>query len=167
MREAKKTRRKQNKITPGSIRNSCLMLLCGAIVVSGFFFAARQHFVSMDFGMKNSKLRRQLDELEAEKRRLLFNREVSVSPMELKRSAKKAGLLDATTPSEQAPQLASAPATGRPQMAAPVKASGSQVVRRPTIVKTVAVYPVNQPVTAAYTKEQKTERASRRTVQAE
>jgi hypothetical protein len=167
MKDAKKPRRNQNKKRPGSIRNYCLMLLCGAIVISGFFFAARQHFVSMDYGMKNSKLRRQLDELEAEKRRLLFNREVSVSPMELKRSAKKAGLLDTATVAQAAPQLASAPSPVKPQIAVPVKASSNQAERRGTIVKTASVYPVNQPITAGYTKVQKAERASRRTVQAE
>ena len=54
------------------------MALSGAIVVSGFFLAATQHFSFMDFSIKNSRLRRQIDELEAEKRRLLVYREVSL-----------------------------------------------------------------------------------------
>src|SRR4051794_34065884 len=60
-----------------------LMPLCGLVVISGFFFAARQHFSSMDYGMRNSRLRKQLDELAAEKRRLLLNREISLSPSEI------------------------------------------------------------------------------------
>lgn len=68
--------------------------LCTGLLATGFLFAAQQHFDSMDFGMKNSKLRKQLDQLEAEKRRLIYVREVSLSPTEVKKAAKKAGLLD-------------------------------------------------------------------------
>ncbi len=69
-------------------------LFTGLLAV-GFLFAAWQHFDSMDVGMKNSKLRKQLDQLEAEKRRLIYVREVSLSASEVKKAAKKAGLLDA------------------------------------------------------------------------
>lgn len=70
-----------------------LMLLCVAVTASGFFLAARQHFASMDYGMRNSRLRRQIDDLEAEKRRLLVARETQLSPSEIKKAAKKAGLI--------------------------------------------------------------------------
>ena len=72
-----------------SWRYAALTLLCGVILVSGFFFAARQHFSSMDYGIQNSRLRRQVDELEAEKRRLLLNREISLSPSEMIKAARK------------------------------------------------------------------------------
>ncbi len=52
----------------------------------GVLFAARQHFSSMDFGMKNSKLRKQIDALQAEKRRLLLQGNVSLA-----RRAEKGG----------------------------------------------------------------------------
>ncbi len=66
-----------------------LMSLCSLIVVSGSFFAARQHFSSWDYSIRNSRLRKQIDDLETEKRRLLLAREVALSPNEIKRVAKK------------------------------------------------------------------------------
>ncbi len=69
-----------------------LTLLCGLFLVGGFFWAARQHFASMDYGMKNAKLRSQIDELESEKRRLTLSREISLSPNEIKKAARKLGL---------------------------------------------------------------------------
>ena len=66
-----------------------LMSLCALIVVSGSFFAARQHFSSWDYSIRNSRLRKQIDDLETEKRRLLLAREVALSPNEIKRVAKK------------------------------------------------------------------------------
>ena len=46
-------------------------VLCVGFLAVGFFFAARQHFVAMDLGMKNSNLRKQLEQLEGENRRLV------------------------------------------------------------------------------------------------
>src|SRR5687768_2841912 len=42
-----------------------IMPVCGLLLISGFFFAGRQHFVSMDYGIKNSRLRKQIEDLEA------------------------------------------------------------------------------------------------------
>ena len=39
-----------------------LTIACAAFLATGFFFAARQHFAAMDLGMKNSKLRKQIEE---------------------------------------------------------------------------------------------------------
>lgn len=75
----------------------CLMtLLCGSFLIVGFFFAARQHFSSIDYGIKNSRLRKQIDELEAEKRRLILQKEIALSPAEIKKAAKKIGLTPMT-----------------------------------------------------------------------
>lgn len=75
----------------------CLMtLVCGVFLVGGFFFAARSHFASIDFGIKNSTLKKQLEDLEAEKRRLTFLKEIAISPAELKKAAKKLGLTEMT-----------------------------------------------------------------------
>lgn len=65
-----------------------VVIVCGLALAAGFFFAARQHFLSMDIGFKNSRLRRQLEDLESEKRRLLLAREVSLSPIELKKASR-------------------------------------------------------------------------------
>src|SRR5256885_13542753 len=73
-------------------RTYSLMTVCGVTLLAGLFLAARQHFSSIDTGMRNSRLRRQVDELQAEKRRLLLAREISLSPAEIKKAAKKTGL---------------------------------------------------------------------------
>jgi hypothetical protein len=106
---------------------------CGLILISGFFFAARQHFAAMDYGIKNSRLRKQIDDLKAEKQRLLFARELSVSPNEIKRSAEKAGLFGSRRENAAAPRLAS---TG-PDM----RMTSSSRDSEPTIIRTGSVQP--------------------------
>ncbi len=73
-----------------------LVILCTCVVAVGFFVAARQHFTSMDYGIKNSKLREQLQNLETEKRRLMLAREVAQSPLAIRKAAKNAGLRENT-----------------------------------------------------------------------
>jgi hypothetical protein len=68
---------------------------CVCFLAIGFFFAARQHFTAMDLGIKNSKLRKQLEEMEGENRRLVLAREVVRSPLEMKRIAARRGLRNA------------------------------------------------------------------------
>jgi hypothetical protein len=72
-------------------------IVCCAILVAGFLLAARQHFSSMEYGLQNSKLRRQLDDLQAEKRRLLLSREIAVSPAELRKAVRRIGFIDGLT----------------------------------------------------------------------
>jgi hypothetical protein len=71
-----------------------VIAICGCILAAGFLLAARQHFVSMDLGMKNSKLRKQLDDLESENRRLTLAREIALSPAEITRTARAMGFVD-------------------------------------------------------------------------
>jgi hypothetical protein len=78
-----------------------LTLVCGLLLVAGFFFAARQHFSVMDFAIKNAKLRREKENLESEQRRLYLTREISISPAEIKKAAKKIGLQELTAQSIQ------------------------------------------------------------------
>ncbi|HQU83234.1 MAG TPA: hypothetical protein PKY59_08930 [Pyrinomonadaceae bacterium] len=76
----------------------CLMtLFCGFLLVGGFFLAARQHFSSIDYSIKNSQLKKQLDELESEKRRLILNKEIALTPDEIKKAAKKLGFTEVST----------------------------------------------------------------------
>lgn len=91
-----KIRREQDPIP---WRYCLLTLICGLLLVGGFFWAARQHFSAMDFGIKNAKLRQQKESLESEKRLLDRNREISLSPSEIKKIAKKIGLQDLTAES--------------------------------------------------------------------
>ncbi len=80
-------------------RYCLLTLVCGVGLVGGFFFAARSHFSSIDFGIKNSGLKKQIEDLESEKRRLTLLKEIALSPGELKKAAKKLGLTDMTASS--------------------------------------------------------------------
>ncbi len=71
-----------------------VLAICGCVIAVGFLLAARQHFVSMDLGMKNSKLRKQLDDVETEQRRLILAREVALSPKEITKTARDLGFVD-------------------------------------------------------------------------
>jgi len=68
-----------------------LTIACAAFLATGFFFAARQHFAAMDLGMKNSTLRKQIEEMEGQKRQLVLAREMVRSPAEMKRIASNKG----------------------------------------------------------------------------
>lgn len=94
-----KTERVRRERDPIPWRYCILTLFCGLLLVAGFFLAARQHFSVMDFAIKNAKLRREKEGLEAEQRRLHLTREISLSPSEIKKAAKKIGLQDLTAQS--------------------------------------------------------------------
>lgn len=85
-------------------RYCLLTLICGVLLVGGFFFAGRQHFSSIEFGIKNSKLKKQLEEIEAEKRRLILEKEIALTPSEIKKAAKKLGLTEITAANIEAYQ---------------------------------------------------------------
>lgn len=91
--QTKTVRRKQrpHKSISLSYRYRLLMFACGACLIVGFFFAARQHFSSIDYSIKNSRLRKMSDELESDKRRLLLAKEIALSPSEIKKAAQKIG----------------------------------------------------------------------------
>jgi hypothetical protein len=117
---------------------------CCAVLVAGFFFAARQHFSSMEYGLQNSKLRRQLDELQSEKRRLLLNREIAISPTELRKAVRRIGFVD--TPSAQ-PETVKAqnPSAQRSVIKAIENAKTSADRPANKVVKTVLSSPVAKP----------------------
>jgi hypothetical protein len=92
-------------------RTIAVVIICGVALAAGFFFAARQHFLSMDMGFKNSKLRKQLEDLESEKRRLLLAREVSLSPIELKKAARVVASTDVRVNAQQAAFRTTLPAS--------------------------------------------------------
>lgn len=99
----RKIKATQNKKTPVrrereriSRKYVVLTAFCGLLLAAGFFGAARQHFSSIDYGIKNAKLKKQIEELKSEQRRLRLNREVALSPSEIKKSAKKIGFREMT-----------------------------------------------------------------------
>ena len=128
MRQRNQTKRSRSRALPA-------ILACATVLACGFFFAARQHFSSMDFGMKNSHLRKQIDDLESEKRRLLLAREVSLSPTELKKAALKAKVVvaDAVTS-----ELASLTTKDKPATSQATTLAVKTTATNPLITKTVA-----------------------------
>lgn len=73
-----------------------ITLIAAAILALGFFLAARQHFSAMELSFRNSALRQQLSDLEAEQRRLTLAREIARSPAEIKRAAARIGFREVT-----------------------------------------------------------------------
>jgi nitrogen regulatory protein PII len=87
---------------PISWKYILLTSFCGLLLVVGFFGAARQHFASINYGIENSKLKKQIEELKSEQVRLKLAREVALSPAEIKKSAKKMGFTEMTASNIQA-----------------------------------------------------------------
>jgi hypothetical protein len=129
-------------------RTYTLILTCGLLTVSGFFLAGRQHFSWMDYGMKNSRLRKQIDDLQAEKRRLLLAREISLSPAEIKKAAKKAGLTDIEGSATVAQVVTSTKDKAVPAAAGVAIAASTTTAAKPMVMKTVAVTPAEPPAAA-------------------
>lgn len=127
-------KKEQKKRAARRISTYVLTLSCVALLASGFFFAAHQHFSSMDFGMKNSRLRRQIDQLEAEKRRLMLSKEIALSPTEIKKAVKKAGMLD-PVPTESQPVIAEIPV--RAKTIAPATTADKTLIAKTASVEQV------------------------------
>lgn len=145
-----------------------LVFFCALTLVSGFFFAGRQHFSSMDYGMKNSRLRKQVDELEAEKRRLLLSRAVTLSPAEIKRAAKKVGLTAMAQDEPAVAQIASTTkekAATTPEKAATASTSAEPV--RSMIIKTASVSAVHPVASDALQRNEKAGKQTRKTLSTE
>ena len=100
----KSTPKIKRELDPLPWRYCLLTLICGVLLVGGFFFAGRQHFSSIEYGIKNSKLKKQLEEIEAEKRRLILEKEIALTPSEIKKAAKKLGLTEITAANIEAYQ---------------------------------------------------------------
>ena len=154
-------RKQQNNKKPVESRSSwrviVMAILCVLLFVAGFFLAGRQHFSSMDYGMKNSKLRKQIEDLESEKRRLILAREISLSPNEIRKAAKKIGLVDGAagaTLAQAQPQPASS------VQPAPVAKSQSPAASNPLVMKTAAISSTAA-VTPAVIKGQKPEKETK------
>jgi hypothetical protein len=115
---------------------------CCVVLVAGFFFAARQHFSSMEYGLQNSRLRRQLDELQSEKRKLLVTREVSMSPIELRKAVRRIGFMDSPASHVEAIKSGNLPVQKTVLDAVQTKKPDLNPTK---VVKTVMSAPINKP----------------------
>ncbi len=71
-----------------------LTVICGLLLVSGFFLAARQHFTAIQLGMSNADLRTRLTKLKNENRRLLLSKERASTPAKIAKLATAYGFTD-------------------------------------------------------------------------
>jgi hypothetical protein len=120
-------------------RYCLLTLVCGTFLVGGFFVAARSHFASIDFGIKNSSLKKQLEDLEAEKRHLLWLKETALSPAEIKKAAKKLGLTETT-----ASNFVTFSSKVEEKSEKPIAAKSTQEKTKQLIEKTVDMKPIEK-----------------------
>lgn len=121
------------EVTPLNWRYFMVLLICGCVLAAGFFFAARQHFTSMEYGINNSKLRKQLEDLESENRRLRHSREVSMSPGEIKKVARNLGFREIQTGVVMTATATEVKANGNPVVAT---AKRTEVVKTAGLVRT-------------------------------
>ena len=155
-REQRRSSRGADKRQHGSSarwRTYSLTVVCTLTLASGFFLAAQQHFASMDTGMKNSRLRRQVDELEAEKRRLLLAREVSLSPVEIKKAARKTGLIDQAGNNHEIAQVVST--TKEKAVPPAISDAKSMIVKTAAVSPARAADPVRTTAAVSYPKTDK------------
>jgi hypothetical protein len=141
-------------VTWGSV---ILTLICASILAAGFFYAARQHFSTIDLGLKNSKLRKQIEDLESERRRLVLAREVSLSPVEIARRTNELRQKPAPVTVQQEPEIARVEEKKPTNLAVEPVPIALQAPKKPTAVerKPVEVKKVPKPRS-----EQATERTS-------
>lgn len=91
------TRRSNNRRTERAripFGTILITFICGCVIIAGIFFAASQHFSAMNIGMQNSKLRKQLDDFQAENRRLTLSKEIAMSPGQVRKLAREIGMND-------------------------------------------------------------------------
>ena len=107
----------------------------GMVLAAGFFFAARQHFNSMELGINNSKLRSELEDLRTENRRLTLAKEVALSPRSVKKAAHDAGLVESDV--DASAMLASITAVKAPSTASTaITAKATETASAPKVQKT-------------------------------
>ena len=136
-----------------------MTILCVLFLVVGFFFAARQHFSAIDYGIKNSRLRKQIDELETEKRQLMLAKEIALSPAEIKKAAKKMGLSAMTASNIEAFRAGGG---APPQQPKAEKISAVKTEVKPTS-NAVAVQTEVKKAPEKEAKPEKTQKAEKRT----
>lgn len=90
-----KSRRKTGDGQPGW-KFYTMAVVCVVLLLGSLFFAARNHFASIKFAMKNAEIKKGLQDLEAEKRKLIISKEVAMSPAEISKAAQKLGFANMT-----------------------------------------------------------------------
>jgi Na+-transporting NADH:ubiquinone oxidoreductase subunit NqrC len=74
-----------------------LSITCAVILATGFFYAAKQHFASVDYSMRNSDMRKAKEKLEAQHIKLNVERERAAAPATVEKAGLKMGLVKLDT----------------------------------------------------------------------
>ncbi len=141
-RTGEKIKREQ---APIPLQYFVMGLFCAGIMGVGFFFAAKQHFSSVELSMKNSDMRKIKQNLEAEQRKLRVEREEVSVPATIEKAGLKIGLRKFTSDDFQfidAMRNASQPDSAK-TMADNKSKSAMEKNDTAKIVKTVSVRPVD------------------------
>ena len=158
MKRAKHQRRKARRGGAAAIQRPgiawgtlLLTLLCAAVMAAGFFLAAIQHFATINLGFMNSNLRQQVEDLQAENRRLLLAREISLSPAEITKTAERLGfreeepvMIAETASLTEVPKPTEVPQPAAEKRPEGKPASISPPAREREFAKTVASAPVRE-----------------------
>ena len=75
-----------------AIKRLTMLLCCGLVLAGGFVFAARQHFVAVQYGYQSESLRREREKLIQEQQHLMLEREQAFAPARLESEARELGL---------------------------------------------------------------------------
>lgn len=70
---------------------------CGLILTAGFFYAAKQHFATVHYSMRNSEMRVAKEKLEADHRKLTAERATASSDSTIEKAGLKMGLIKFST----------------------------------------------------------------------
>ena len=75
-----------------ALKRKLVLLACGVALCAGFAFAAQRQYAAVRYGYRSEELRREREQLLAERRRLLVALEETSSPAQLERAAREIGL---------------------------------------------------------------------------
>ena len=168
---------------PVSWKYCVATVVFGLLIASGFFWAANLHFVSMNYGIENNRLRGQIEELRSGNRRLTLKRELALTPQEIMEAANRIGLRARTVssilPEGAEPDFKAEPALDRgaeptvvktvlrTEATTPAKKPQKANDRASKLLKTVKTYPpkatvaLQKPAKAEKTEDPKTATRSR------
>jgi cell division protein FtsL len=76
----------------GALSRLALLLICGSVLAGGFVFAARQHFVAVQYGYQSEGLRQERERLLQEQQHLMLQKEQAFAPARLESQARELGL---------------------------------------------------------------------------
>ena len=114
------------------------LLLCGLTLAGGFVYAGVQHFAALKLGYETQNLRKVRDNLAAEQRRFLVEREAVASPARLERAARQLGMqpmqasqIDPLKRNARAAVEKNSPA--RVTVSSPAKNEPAKVIRPPKL----------------------------------